>query len=111
MSASGLTSRAGEQLTLGIDENDGGAWDDANEAIDEIRRRFGPDAIVPASLTGPDGVRVARRGDQQWGPDDGRTTSRRELDQGHAVVGRSAYAERSNHACGCRAGSRRPKGL
>jgi DNA polymerase-4 len=70
VSASSLTSRSVEQLTLGIDENDDGAWDHASEAIDAIRRRFGPEAIAPASLTGPGGVRVARRGAQQWGPDE-----------------------------------------
>ena len=31
--------------------------------------RFGADAIVPATLAGPDGIRVKRRGDQQWGPE------------------------------------------
>jgi len=71
VSASGLSSRSVEQLTLGIDEDDDGAWDDASEAIDAIRRRFGPEAIAPASLAGPGGVRVARRGAQQWGPDEG----------------------------------------
>ena len=70
VSASGLASREVEQLSLGIDEDDDGAWDHASEAIDAIRRRFGPEAIAPASLTGPGGVRVARRGAQQWGPND-----------------------------------------
>jgi DNA polymerase-4 len=70
VSASGLTSRDVEQLTLGIDQDDDGAWDHASEAIDAIRRRFGPEAIAPASLTGPGGVRVARRGAQQWGPNE-----------------------------------------
>ena len=27
------------------------------------------DAIVPATLRDADGIRVKRRGDQQWGPD------------------------------------------
>ncbi len=71
VSASGLTSRSVEQLTLGIDQDDDGAWDHASEAIDAIRRRFGPEAIAPASLAGPGGVRVARRGAQQWSPDEG----------------------------------------
>ena len=35
---------------------------------DEIRRRFGDDAIVPAALRDESGIRVKRRGDQQWGP-------------------------------------------
>lgn len=38
-------------------------------AIDEIRARFGSAAIGPASSVGPRGVRVVRKGAQQWGPD------------------------------------------
>jgi DNA polymerase IV len=38
-------------------------------AIDEIRARFGSTAIGPASSVGPRGVRVVRKGAQQWGPD------------------------------------------
>ena len=38
------------------------------EAVDEIRRRFGDEAIGPAALAGGDGLGVKRRGDQQWGP-------------------------------------------
>ena len=40
-------------------------------AIDEIRERFGADAIAPASSVSRRGVRVVRRGAQQWGPDQG----------------------------------------
>jgi DNA polymerase-4 len=70
VSASGLSTKAVQQLTLGIDEvDDDGAWQDASAAIDAIRRKFGAEAIAPASLAGPGGVRVARRGAQQWGPD------------------------------------------
>ena len=39
-------------------------------AIDEIRARFGTEAIGPASAVGPRGLRVARKGGQQWGPDE-----------------------------------------
>jgi DNA polymerase-4 len=42
-------------------------------AIDEIRERFGAAAITPASSVSPRGVRVVRRGAQQWGPDQGRS--------------------------------------
>jgi DNA polymerase-4 len=42
----------------------------AEAAIDEVRARFGPRAVGPASLIGPDGLRIARRGAQQWGPTD-----------------------------------------
>ncbi|MEO7555064.1 MAG: DNA polymerase IV [Acidimicrobiales bacterium] len=66
VSVSGLASGGTRQLTL--DDADAGSWDDATEAVDRIRDRFGDDAIVPATLAGPDGVRVKRRGDQQWGP-------------------------------------------
>jgi DNA polymerase-4 len=64
-------SAEGRQLSL--DEMMGGAWspgwDSATRAVDDIRRRFGDDAIVPATLRDPEGIRVKRRGDQQWGPD------------------------------------------
>jgi DNA polymerase-4 len=66
VSVSGLSEDAGVQLRL--DDVAAPDWDDASRAIDDIRRRFGDDAIVPATLRGPDGIRVKRRGDQQWGP-------------------------------------------
>jgi len=61
-----LVDGAARQLSL--DDVDAPSWDDATGAIDAIRARFGPGAIVPASLAGPEGIRVKRRGDQQWGP-------------------------------------------
>lgn len=62
ISASNLDT-AGEQLSL-LDPT---ADDDerATRALDEIRRRFGTDSILPASSVG---VGVIRRGGQQWGP-------------------------------------------
>jgi DNA polymerase-4 len=63
-----LVEGAARQLSL--DDVDQPAWDDATEAIDAIRARYGSDAIVPASLAGPEGIRVKRRGDQRWGPSD-----------------------------------------
>jgi DNA polymerase-4 len=45
------------------------SWDAAEQAVGEVRDRFGTDAVVPARLVDADGVRVKRRGDQQWGPD------------------------------------------
>src|SRR5690606_38629064 len=38
-------------------------------AIDEIRERFGAAAIGPASAITARGLRVVRKGAQQWGPD------------------------------------------
>ena len=66
VSVSGLAAPAGEQLRLGDDP----AWTSATEAVDQVRERFGAAAIAPASLVGPDGIRLTRRGRQQWGPDD-----------------------------------------
>jgi DNA polymerase-4 len=54
------------QLNL-LDDTD--APHRAAGAIDRIRQRFGSTAIGPASAVGPDGVRVVRKGAQQWGPD------------------------------------------
>ncbi|MCB0977838.1 MAG: DNA polymerase IV [Acidimicrobiales bacterium] len=70
----------GVQLTLDDVEDDGtrtvatstgsqADWSRAEAAVEEIRTRFGPRSVGAASLAGPDGLRVARRGDQQWGPD------------------------------------------
>jgi DNA polymerase-4 len=64
-----LSDHAARQLSL--DDVEAPSWDDATDAVDAIRARFGADAIVPASLAGPEGIRVKRRGDQQWGPTDG----------------------------------------
>jgi DNA polymerase-4 len=56
---------------LSLDEVDHPAWDEATDLVDAIRAKFGSDAIVPASLAGPEGIRLKRQGDQQWGPSDG----------------------------------------
>ena len=45
-------------------------WVDAAEAMDAIRERFGATSIGPASAVGRRGLRLARRGAQQWGPND-----------------------------------------
>jgi DNA polymerase-4 len=70
VSVSQLTRGATRQLSL--DDIEAPGWIDATKAVDEIRRRFGDDAIVPAALRDADGIRVKRRGDQQWGPDESR---------------------------------------
>ncbi|CAN5483194.1 DNA polymerase IV [soil metagenome] len=67
VTVSGLSDAGTRQLSL--DDVDAGSWDDASDAVERIRGRFGDDAIVPAALTGADGIRIKRRGDQQWGPD------------------------------------------
>ena len=90
VSASNLVWDAPRQLSLAIDgrhraESAGSSssdasgtapadWVVASSAIDEIRERYGATAIGPASLvaapssTNP-GLRLTRRGQQQWGPD------------------------------------------
>ena len=52
-----------------------GDWTDASAAIDAIRERFGTTAIGPASTVTARGLRLVRRGAQQWGPDHDRPAS------------------------------------
>ena len=65
-----------EQLALGIEGPDGRSteesaeWQAAEHAVDEIRERFGRTAIGPASAVDSAGLRLVRKGAQQWGPDD-----------------------------------------
>jgi DNA polymerase-4 len=68
VSVSNLVDEGARQLTFDAGLQPG--WDDASRAVDDIRTRFGDEAIVPAALRGPDGIRVKRQGDQQWGPGD-----------------------------------------
>jgi DNA polymerase-4 len=65
VSASNLVGTPARQLSL---EDALQPWDEATRAVDEVRRRFGDDALGPASLVGEGGLGVKRRGDQQWGP-------------------------------------------
>jgi DNA polymerase-4 len=65
VSVSGLSEGGGQ---LSLEDGGAGSWSAATGAVDAIRDRYGDDAIVPAALAGPSGVRVKRRGDQQWGP-------------------------------------------
>lgn len=68
LSVSGLSSDSSRQLTF--DEAIAGpGWQETDRTIDEIRARFGEEAIGPAAATSPDGLRLKRRGAQQWGPD------------------------------------------
>jgi DNA polymerase-4 len=77
VSVSNFDGEAAQQLALALDaaapsdtDRDG-----AERAVDEIRGRFGGTAIGPASSLTAGGLRVKRRGDQQWGPDDERGPS------------------------------------
>ena len=70
VSVSALAREPAQQLRLAEDRDSG--WTEAWRAVDEVRTRYGDDALVPATLLGREGVRVKRRGDQQWGPAKGR---------------------------------------
>jgi len=67
---------ASEQLSLEslfddqVDDGpDDAQWEAAETTVDAIRERFGKSAIGPASAVGDRGLRVVRKGAQQWGPD------------------------------------------
>ncbi|MCU0312280.1 MAG: DNA polymerase IV [Acidimicrobiales bacterium] len=67
VSVSGLTEGGVRQLTL--DDADGRqGWAGASRTVDEIRERFGADAIGPAATVGTDGLDVKGRHRRQWGP-------------------------------------------
>ncbi len=62
----GLLRDASRQQQLSFDDDDdGGAWDAANGAVDAIRSRYGASLIGPARLAG----RTERSRSAQWGPD------------------------------------------
>jgi len=68
VSVSQLDGGGMRQLTF--DDVEDPAWPAAEAAVDAVRARFGAQALGPASLSGPGGLRIKRRGDQQWGPGD-----------------------------------------
>lgn len=49
-----------------MDQRSGAA---ADAAVDEIRSKFGPTSIGPATLVGKSGLERLRMGQHQWGPD------------------------------------------
>lgn len=81
VSASHFGAPAEQQLMLehafaGDETSDGEReWDAAERTIDAIRSRFGSTAIGPASAVEGSGLRLVRRGTQQWGPDQGSINS------------------------------------
>jgi DNA polymerase-4 len=80
VAVSGLSRGAGRQLSLDLDRGtpppDGSGsgnearWVEATDAVDQVRRRFGPGAVGPAALLGAGGLSLKQTGDQQWGPDE-----------------------------------------
>lgn len=68
ISGSNLAEPA-RQLTLDDAADDAPDWSAATSALDEIRDRFGAAAIGPASALDTSGLKVVKRGAQQWGPD------------------------------------------
>ncbi len=44
------------------------SWESVTSSMDAIRHRYGGGAVGPASLVTPDGIKVRRKGDAQWGP-------------------------------------------
>jgi DNA polymerase-4 len=48
----------------------GAGWQEAGDAVEAIRERFGQGAIGPGVLASPDGLDTLRRGARAWGPDE-----------------------------------------
>jgi DNA polymerase IV len=68
----GLSDRGAQQLSFGdLAEGSRGRDSAVSGALDAVRARYGSEALGPASLAGPDGVDVKRKGDTQWGPRSG----------------------------------------
>lgn len=61
-------NNTGLQLSFDELETHDREWREAEDAIDSIRSRFGPDSIGAASTLTNEGVSTKKRGIQQWGP-------------------------------------------
>ncbi len=72
VAVTGLAADGVEQLTF---DDLGGSegWTQASRVVDEIRRRWGDEAIGPAVSTTGGRLDPIRRGSQQWGPDQKRS--------------------------------------
>ena len=69
----GPTGGAGAEAAAGTGPGPGDdrrerAWQELDAAVGAIRARYGQGAVGPATLAGPGGLGVKRRGDTQWGP-------------------------------------------
>jgi DNA polymerase-4 len=63
----------GQQMSLDLgDDGSSRGWRLGSAsvavAVDAIRERYGAQAVGPAALLGPRGLRIKRPGDTQWGP-------------------------------------------
>jgi DNA polymerase-4 len=70
VSVSQLTIDTARQLHFDLESTSSPDWQETSRAVDDIRARFGDAAIGPASLSTRDGLKIVRRGDRPWGPDD-----------------------------------------
>jgi len=61
-------NNTGLQLSFDELESHDREWREAEDAMDSIRSRFGPDSIGAASTLTNEGVSTKKRGAQQWGP-------------------------------------------
>jgi DNA polymerase-4 len=68
LSFDGAAAAEGDSPGERSSESTDQSWHDAARAVDLVRARFGAKAVGPAVLLEPDGLRLKRQGDSQWGP-------------------------------------------
>jgi DNA polymerase-4 len=69
VSASHLVEPPATQLALAHDgESKPASWEVVGQAVADVRRRYGDNAVGPAALLDAHQLRLRRLGDQQWGP-------------------------------------------